>query len=969
MKESHHYGVCPAVRAGSLVALLSALLLAGCGGGGDADGGGGGGGGPPAPTLTLAAAPTALTAGGSITLTWSSSNATSCTASGDWTGSKATSGNQSIVAAAAGSASFTLICAGQGGSVTRSATVAVSAPQPTTTPTISLTANTGAVTVGSSFTLNWSTTNASSCTASGGWTGARATAGSENFTAVTPGSFTFTLACAGAGGSITQSATVTINSVSQATLTLAAHPASVAVGASFTLGWDSANVTTCTASGAWSGSRATSGSQVFTASAPGTATYTLACNGTNGNISRSATVTITSAPPTEIGQPFIVVTVMGFTPYVQVPELLSAGKSALAYVDVWNQAGTAPVTTATVSINGTPLPYYGSLQAYAAELNVTPGATITASVTVSGIPYVASTRQFDTYPVITTPLENMSWTNSVANEIRWYGTSSRPGAQLLLRMLGPSGQNWPSSNWVNPGAGATSHTVSAGALDALDYVLLVGYADIAIFPGARSGSAFILGGFDHRHVSVRNPPPAPPNVTALTFKTQVPVAVGVNGTKQMAVEATVKCCIFSDWTTKANWSSSNTAVLTVNGAGIVTGVAAGTANVIATYNNVSASMPIRVYQPPPLPASPPIASTAFQVDHTHAGYLTLGTASALPLTNRWSASFQGRVSYPVVADGRVFVVVDRNVPSNGSSIYALDVNTGATLWGPLDHMSAYRWAAHTYANGKLFVITASGLLRAIDAATGAVVWSTQMPGSMGYSAPPVAVNGLVYLSAGAGGQVFAVRQEDGATLWTAPVANGMDSSPTLGSSGLFVSYACDTYRLDPFSGDKLWHYRGACASGGGGMTTVLAGDKLFASVSTGSGNAFTTFNVSDGAIVSGFAPGARPAVAGGTAYFVSSGVLRAVNIATNTTLWTYTADSTLVSAPLVIDNMVAVGSSSGAVYLLDVATGSLLWNGQAAAGVNTTVEGAALVPSGLGAGSGFLLVPGGTTLTGWKMIP
>jgi outer membrane protein assembly factor BamB len=352
--------------------------------------------------------------------------------------------------------------------------------------------------------------------------------------------------------------------------------------------------------------------------------------------------------------------------------------------------------------------------------------------------------------------------------------------------------------------------------------------------------------------------------------------------------------------------------------------------------------------------------------------LTLGAAPVLPLTNRWTASFPGRVSYPVVADGRVFVVTDRasaQTGVQGGSIYALDVNTGATLWGPLDHSSAYRWAAHTYANGRLFVITASGLLRAINPATGAVIWSVQMPGDMGYSAPPVAVNGLVYLSYGASGLMIAVRQEDGATLWTAPVANGMDSSPTLSSNGLFVSYACDTYRLDPLSGDKLWHYRGACASGGGGTTSVLAGDKLFASVSTGSGNAFTTFNVSDGAIVSGFAPGARPAVAGGTAYFVSSGVLRAVNIATNTTLWTYAADPTLVSAPLVIDNMVAVGSTTGAVYLIDAATGNPVWSGQAASGVNQTVEGAAVVPSGLGGGNGFLLVPGGTTLTGWKMIP
>lgn len=966
-----HLGVRPVVPMWSVAALLFALLLTGCGGGdgGSTGGGGGGGGGnnPPAPTLTLTANPLSLAVGGSVSLSWSTTNATSCTASGGWSGSKATAGTQSIAASAAGTATFTLGCTGAGGSISRSATVTITVP----TPTLTFTANPDTVTVGSSFALNWSTTNATACSASGSWSDGKATSGTENFTALSAGTRTYTLTCTGDGGSISQSATVTVNAVPQATLDLTASRTTMQVGDALTVQWVSTNVTACTASGAWSGNRATSGSASFTALSPGTATFTLSCTGASGSISQSTTVTITPENPAEIGQPFILVTVMGFNLHSEVPGLLSPGRSALVYVDVWNEAGTAPVTSATVTINGTPLPYSGSLLAYAAEMNVGPGEAITASVTVAGVPYVATTRQFDTYPVIQTPFADMSWNNSRMNEIRWHGSPSRPGAQLLLGMLGPSGQNWPSDGWVNPGIAATSHTVPADALDALDYVLLVGYADIVEFPGAGPGSAFVLGGFDHRRVLVRGPLPGASNVTALTFKTQAPAAVGVGGTKQMSVEATVNCCIFNDWTTEANWSSSNTSILTVNDTGIVTGVAAGTANVIATYNGVSASMPVRVYQPTPMPASPPLASTTFQADHTHVGHLTLGTAPALPLANRWTASFAGRVSYPVVADGRVFVVVDRSNPPDavlGASIYALDVNTGATLWGPLDHSSNYRWAAHTYANGKLFVITASGLLRAVDAATGTVIWSEQMPGSMGYSAPPVAVNGLVYLSV-AGGLMFAIDQEDGTTLWTAPVANGMDSSPSLGTDGLYVSYACNTYRLDPFSGDTLWRHRGSCSSGGGGMTAVLAGDRLVAQVSTGSGNAFRTFNVQDGAIASSFAPAGRPAVAGGTAYFVSSGVLRAVDIATDTTLWTYAADPTLNTAPLVIDAMVAVGSSSGAVYLIDSTTGNPVWSGQAAAGVSPTNEGQALVPTGLGAGNGYLLVPGGNTLTGWRMVP
>ena len=52
------------------------------------------------------------------------------------------------------------------------------------------------------------------------------------------------------------------------------------------------NATTCTASGGWSGSKATSGSQTLT-NLTSTATYTLTCTGTGGSGSNSATVTVT----------------------------------------------------------------------------------------------------------------------------------------------------------------------------------------------------------------------------------------------------------------------------------------------------------------------------------------------------------------------------------------------------------------------------------------------------------------------------------------------------------------------------------------------------------------------------------------------------------------------------------------------------------------------------------------------------
>lgn len=81
---------------------------------------------PPAPAVTLTAAANTLASGQSSTLTWTSTNATSCAASGGWNGTLGTSGSQST-GALTQTTSFTLTCTGAGGSTAASAQIAVTA--------------------------------------------------------------------------------------------------------------------------------------------------------------------------------------------------------------------------------------------------------------------------------------------------------------------------------------------------------------------------------------------------------------------------------------------------------------------------------------------------------------------------------------------------------------------------------------------------------------------------------------------------------------------------------------------------------------------------------------------------------------------------------------------------------------------------------------------------------------------------
>ena len=83
-----------------------------------------------APTVTLSASPTSLAAGGATTLTWSSTDASTCTASGGWSGAQPASGAFTSGALSA-DATFTLTCTNAAGSTAGSATVTVqAAPAP-----------------------------------------------------------------------------------------------------------------------------------------------------------------------------------------------------------------------------------------------------------------------------------------------------------------------------------------------------------------------------------------------------------------------------------------------------------------------------------------------------------------------------------------------------------------------------------------------------------------------------------------------------------------------------------------------------------------------------------------------------------------------------------------------------------------------------------------------------------------------
>ena len=162
------------------------------------------------PTAAISGTPSTVVAGNAARLTWTSANATSCTAGGAWSGTLPISGSRSVTPFVAGNTVYTLTCSGIGGSTSTSASLTVT-PAP---PTVKLSTNSTSVYVGQPILLNWLTLSVNSCAASGAWSGPQPLTGSTTITPASAGTLTYTLACTGPGGEASGSVTVVVNTPS-----------------------------------------------------------------------------------------------------------------------------------------------------------------------------------------------------------------------------------------------------------------------------------------------------------------------------------------------------------------------------------------------------------------------------------------------------------------------------------------------------------------------------------------------------------------------------------------------------------------------------------------------------------------------------------------------------------------------------------------------------------------------------------
>lgn len=244
-------------------------------------------------------------------------------------------------------------------------------------------------------------------------------------------------------------------------VTLTASPQSIAYGASSTLAWNATGASTCTASGAWSGAKATAGS-VSTGALTASSLYVLDCQSSTGSTSRaSVEVTVGSAapnnnPPAISGTPAS--SVVEGSAYAFTPAASDSDGDQLTF-SIQNKPTWASFDTSTGALSGTPGSADAGTKTSGIVITVSDGYAARSLATFSIT--VASATKYGGTLYWNPPTTNADGTvlTDLAGFIIYYGTEPKVYTQSI-RVNNPS-----ATSYYIEGLGAGTYYFAVTSID------------------------------------------------------------------------------------------------------------------------------------------------------------------------------------------------------------------------------------------------------------------------------------------------------------------------------------------------------------------------------------------------------------------------------------------------------------------------------------------------------------------------
>jgi outer membrane protein assembly factor BamB len=245
----------------------------------------------------------------------------------------------------------------------------------------------------------------------------------------------------------------------------------------------------------------------------------------------------------------------------------------------------------------------------------------------------------------------------------------------------------------------------------------------------------------------------------------------------------------------------------------------------------------------------------------------------------WTYPIDVYTSSPTVENGVLYV---GSVYSN--SVYALDAKTGHELWSY--DTGAFVQSSPAVVNGVVYVSAGGGglgndgVLYALNAKTGSKLWSYPIGGCCKESAPtpaylqhtsessPAVADGVVYVGSW-DGTVYALNAASGALLWSYATGGDISSSPAVAKEVVYIgsfyigSGNSSTYALNARTGALLW----ATNIGSGENSPAVANGVVY--LGSWDNNVYA-LNASTGAVLWSYATGTHvecsPTVVNGKVY-------------------------------------------------------------------------------------------------------
>jgi len=252
--------------------------------------------------------------------------------------------------------------------------------------------------------------------------------------------------------------------------------------------------------------------------------------------------------------------------------------------------------------------------------------------------------------------------------------------------------------------------------------------------------------------------------------------------------------------------------------------------------------------------------------------------------------------------------------------------------------------------GTVYVGSQTGILYAIEAASGNLRWEFRAPREI--TSSPAVAGGLVYINSDSG--FFAVEADSGHQAWQMktgePVAfdhrwDYFQSSPVYADGAVYFGSADGfIYAVEAKSGKGLWKYKtlGRVRSSPavtGGVVYVGSMDGNLYALEAGTGQLKWKFKTAGDAFFPTGEVQSSPTVADGLVFFGSrDGHLYAVDAETGQKKWAFSHDGAwCISTPAVWNGLVFAGSSDGMfVNAVDERTGQEKWRTKTPARVFTS---------------------------------